>query len=175
MKLMTDRCCAANDSMFLLPSLSVSPNAYCAPSVENKMRASANVIHPRSSAGNVDKESASVASVVPSSFMASDGAAASAPNSHPMKLIIPIVAFSYERPELAPIAERHRRAVGLPAFNPPRRASDQQSLRARVHPKRRCRIRYSLRFRFHRGMSRRLVTTATVELRRTHPSGLRAS
>jgi hypothetical protein len=74
--------------MFLLPSWSVSPNAYCAPSVENKMRASANVIHPRSSAGNADKERASVASVVPSSFMASDGAAASPLNSQLMRLII---------------------------------------------------------------------------------------
>src|SRR6516162_11115153 len=94
MKLMTERCCAANDSMFFLPSRSVSPNAYCAPSVENKMRASANVIHPRSSGGNVDKERASVASVVPSSFMTSDGAAASAPNNHLMRLIIPILEVS---------------------------------------------------------------------------------
>jgi hypothetical protein len=55
------------------------------------MRASANVIHPRSFSGNADKERASVASVVPSSFMASGGAAASAPNSHLMKLVIPIL------------------------------------------------------------------------------------
>jgi hypothetical protein len=55
------------------------------------MRASANVIHPRSFSGNADKERASVASVVPSSFMASGGAATSAPNSHLMKLIIPIL------------------------------------------------------------------------------------
>jgi hypothetical protein len=34
-----ERCCAANDSMFFLPSWSVSPNAYCALLVENKMRA----------------------------------------------------------------------------------------------------------------------------------------
>src|SRR5262249_38177921 len=91
MKLMTDWCCAANASMFLRPSSSVSPNAYRASLVENKLRASANVIHPRSSGGNADKERASVASVVPSSFMASDGAAASAPNNH---LIIPIVEVS---------------------------------------------------------------------------------
>ena len=94
MKLMTDRYCAANDSMFLLPSRSVSPNAYCAPSVENKMRASANVIHPPSSGGNANKEWASVASVVPSSLMTSDGVAASAPNSHLMRLIIPILEVS---------------------------------------------------------------------------------
>src|SRR5215475_9880891 len=94
MKLITDRYRAANDSMFLLPSRSVSPNAYCALSVENKMRASANVIHPRSSGGNADRERASVASVVPSSFMASDGTAASAPNSHLMRLIIPILEVS---------------------------------------------------------------------------------
>jgi hypothetical protein len=36
--------------------------------VENKMRVSPNVIHPRSSGGNADKEWASVASVVPSSL-----------------------------------------------------------------------------------------------------------
>src|SRR5215510_11106676 len=58
------------------------------------MRASANVIHPRSSGGNADKERASVASVVPSSFMISDEAAASAPNSHLMRLIIPILEVS---------------------------------------------------------------------------------
>jgi hypothetical protein len=80
--------------MFLLPSRSVSPNAYCAPSVENKMRASANVIHPRSSGGNADKERASVAPVDPSSFMASDGAAVSAPNSYLMRLAIPILEAS---------------------------------------------------------------------------------
>src|SRR5215475_1088536 len=91
MKFMTDRCCAANDSMFRLASWSVSPNAYSAPLVENKMRASANEIHPRSLGGNADNEQASVASVVPSSFMASGGAAASAPNSHPTRLIIPIL------------------------------------------------------------------------------------
>src|SRR5215472_18768168 len=91
MKLMTDWCCAANVSMFLLPSSSVSPTAYCASLVENKMRASANVIHPRSSGGNADNERARASLVVPSSFMASDGAAASAPNNH---LIIPIVEVS---------------------------------------------------------------------------------
>src|SRR3974390_1208332 len=64
MKLMTERCCAANDSMFLLPSWSVSPNANCALLVENKMRASAKVIQPRSSGGSADKERASGASVV---------------------------------------------------------------------------------------------------------------
>src|SRR6516225_2284967 len=94
MKLMTDRCCAANDSMFFLPSRSVSPNAYGAPFVENKMRASANVIHPRSSGGNADKERASVASVVPSSFMASRGGTASAPNSFPIRLFIAILEVS---------------------------------------------------------------------------------
>src|SRR5215467_11953596 len=98
MKLITDRCCAANDSMFLLPSWSVSPNAYWAPLGENKMRASANVIHPRSSGGNTDKERASVASVVPSSLVASDGAAASAPNSHPIRLTIPILEVSCRQP-----------------------------------------------------------------------------
>jgi hypothetical protein len=56
MKLMTDRSCAANVSMFFLPSWSISPNAYCAPLVENKIRASANVIHSRLSGGNADKE-----------------------------------------------------------------------------------------------------------------------
>src|SRR5215831_9647692 len=94
MKLMTDRCSAANDSMFLLPSRSFSPNAYCAPLVENKMRASVNVIHPRSSGGNADKERASVVSLVPSSFVASGGAAASAPNSIAIKLLIPILEDS---------------------------------------------------------------------------------
>src|SRR6516164_519653 len=87
MKLMTDWCWAANVSMFLLPSSSVSPKAYCPSLVENKVRASANVIHPRSSGGNADNERASAAAVVPSSFITSDGAAASAPNNH---LINPI-------------------------------------------------------------------------------------
>jgi len=63
-KLTTDWCCAANDSMFFLPSSSVSPNAYWSPLVEKKLRASVNVIHPRSSGGNPDKERASVAVVV---------------------------------------------------------------------------------------------------------------
>src|SRR6516164_6857608 len=94
MKLITERCCTANDSIFLLPSWSVSPNAYCALLVENKMRASANVIQPRSSGGNADKERASVASVAPSSFVASGGAAASAPNSISKKLLIPIPEVS---------------------------------------------------------------------------------
>src|SRR5215831_9787814 len=80
--------------MFLLPSRSLSPNAYCAPLVENKMRASVNVIHPRSSGGNADKERASVVSLVPSSFVASGGAAASAPNSIAIKLLIPILEDS---------------------------------------------------------------------------------
>src|SRR6516164_3327551 len=97
MKLMTDWCCAANDSMFLLPSRSVSPNAYCAPLVENKMRASANVIHPRSPGGNADKERASAASVVPSSFMASGGAATSAPNSFRIRLMITILGSLLQR------------------------------------------------------------------------------
>src|SRR5215469_6957577 len=97
MKLITDRCCAANDSMFLLLSRSVSPNAYCAPLVENKMRASANVIHPRSSGGNADKERASVASVVPLSFMASGGGATSAPNSFAIRLIRAIFAIPSSR------------------------------------------------------------------------------
>src|SRR6516165_12614157 len=94
MKLTTERCCVANDSMFLLPSSSVSPNAYCALLVENKMRASAKVIQPRSSGGNADKERASMASVVPSSFVASGGTGASAPNSIPIKLLIPIPEVS---------------------------------------------------------------------------------
>src|ERR1700751_1928213 len=94
MKLMTDRRCAANDSRFLLPSWSASPNAYCASLVENKTRASANVIHPRSSGGNADRERVSVALVVPSSFMASGGAATSAPNSFTIRLIIPILKTS---------------------------------------------------------------------------------
>jgi hypothetical protein len=56
MKLMAEWYCAANDSMFFLPSWSSSPKAYSARSDENNVRASANVIHPRSSAGNADKE-----------------------------------------------------------------------------------------------------------------------
>jgi hypothetical protein len=79
--------------MFLLPSSSVSPNAYFASFVENKTRASANVIQPRSSGGNADKERASAASVVPSSFVASGGAVASAPKSHPIRLVIPITVI----------------------------------------------------------------------------------
>src|SRR5262245_9967110 len=92
MKLMTDRCCAANDSMFLLPFWSVSPNAYCAALVENKMAASANVIHPRSPGDSADKERASVASVVPSSFMVFGGATSS--YSFSIRLIIPIPEVS---------------------------------------------------------------------------------
>ena len=42
--------------MLFLPSWSVSPNAYCAPLDENKMRASASVIHPRSSGSNAFEE-----------------------------------------------------------------------------------------------------------------------
>src|SRR4029077_20456293 len=98
MKLMTDWCCVANDSMFLLPSRYVSPNAYCAPSVENNMRASPNVIHPRSPGGNADKERASVASVVPSSFLASGGAAASAPNSQLMRFTILVLKVFHVAP-----------------------------------------------------------------------------
>src|SRR6516162_6958376 len=109
MKLMTERCCAANDSMFLMPSLSVSPNAYCALLVENKMRASAKLIQPCSSGGYADKERASVASVVLSGFVASGGTAASAPNSIPIKLLIPIPEVSL-RPIIAPLAD-------LPAKN----------------------------------------------------------
>src|SRR6516164_4412841 len=90
MKLMTEWCCAANDSMFLLPSSSVSPKAYSAALVENRMRASANVIHPRSSGGNAVNERASAASVVPSSFAASGGAAAFAPESLLIRLISPL-------------------------------------------------------------------------------------
>jgi hypothetical protein len=60
----------------------------------NKMRASANVIQPRSSGGNADKERASVASAVPSSFTASGGAAASGPNSIRIRLNIPILEAS---------------------------------------------------------------------------------
>jgi hypothetical protein len=68
------------------------------------------VIHPRSSGGNADKERASVASVVPSSFMASGGAAASAPNIHPTRLIIPILEISFSPARLAhrQVAERHQ-------------------------------------------------------------------
>ena len=84
--------CAPNVSMFLLPFWSVSPNAYCAPLVENKTRASANEIHPRSSGGKANKERASVASVVPSSFLAFGGATNS--NSFWIKLIIPILEDS---------------------------------------------------------------------------------
>jgi hypothetical protein len=39
MKLMTAGAAAANVSMFFLPIWSVSPNAYCAPLIENMMRA----------------------------------------------------------------------------------------------------------------------------------------
>src|SRR5262249_38119596 len=111
MKLMTDRCCAANASMFLLPSSSVSPNAYCASMVENKVRASANVIHPRSSGGNADKERASVASVVPSSFMTSDGAAMSAFGvKQTWPIALQMSAFDPKRTSLAwrKISELHR-------------------------------------------------------------------
>ena len=90
LKLMMARRCAANDSIFVLPSSSVSPNAYSAPLTENKARASANVIHPRSSGDNADKEWARVASVVPSSFVASGGVGVPAPNSFPIRLISPI-------------------------------------------------------------------------------------
>jgi hypothetical protein len=77
--------------MFVLSAvLTVSPKAYSAPLLENKVRASANVIHPHSSGGNADKERASAASLVPSSFMASSGAAAPAPNSLPIRLNIPM-------------------------------------------------------------------------------------
>src|SRR5262245_23320655 len=106
---MTDRCCAANDSMFRLPSWSISPNPYCARSVENKMRASANVIHPRSSGGNADRERASVASVVALSFGASDGAAAAAPNTHLMRLIIRILEVS----QLGPVVVSVKRCPNL--------------------------------------------------------------
>jgi len=97
MKLTTERCRAANDSMFLLPTRSVSPNAYCAPSLENKLRASADVIQPRSSGGNADKERASAASVVPSSLAASRGAA-TPPNISRIKLFMPISALLLPAP-----------------------------------------------------------------------------
>jgi hypothetical protein len=74
--------------------------------VENKMRASANVIHPRSSGGNADKERVSAASVVPSSLVASGAAAASAPNSHPIRLVILIsefFLFCYARESAGPL------------------------------------------------------------------------
>jgi hypothetical protein len=45
------------------------------------------VIHPRSSGDNADKECVSAASFVPSSFVASGGAAAPVLNSFPMKLV----------------------------------------------------------------------------------------
>jgi hypothetical protein len=64
MKLMADRCFAANDSMAF--SAVLSPKAYSAGSAENNRAASANVIHPR---GNAANERASAASVVPSSFI----------------------------------------------------------------------------------------------------------
>src|SRR6516165_3234421 len=86
MKLITDWCRAANDSMAFLPSSSVSPKAYSASLVENEVRASANVIQPRAPAGNADKERASAASLAPSSFAASGGAVALAP-SHLITLI----------------------------------------------------------------------------------------
>jgi len=111
MKLMTERCCAANDSMFLLPSWSVSPNAYCALLVENKMRASAKVIQPCSSGGNADKERASVASVVLSGFVASGGTAASAPKQHSDKAPYSHPgSFLPLQPIIAPLAD-------LPAKN----------------------------------------------------------
>jgi len=50
--------------------------------------------HPRSSAGKAAKERASVASVVPSSFLASGGAGTSVPNSIPRKLLNPILEDS---------------------------------------------------------------------------------
>src|SRR6516164_1571763 len=91
MKLITDWCRAANDSIAFLPSSSVSPKAYGSPLVENDVRASANVIQPRSPADNADKERVSAASLVPSSFMASHRGMVSAPNSRPIRLIIPIL------------------------------------------------------------------------------------
>src|SRR6516225_7932963 len=71
-----------------LPSSSVSPKAYCALLVENRLRASANVIHPRWSGCNADNERASVASVVPSSLVTSGGLSP-VPNSFPIRLIFP--------------------------------------------------------------------------------------
>jgi len=47
MKLIADWCCAANDSIFFLPSSSVSPKAYSAPLVENNMRVSLSRIGKR--------------------------------------------------------------------------------------------------------------------------------
>jgi len=84
--------------IFFLPSSSVSPKAYSASLVENNLRASANVIQPGSSGGNADNAWASAASVVPSSFAASDGAAARALNSFPKRLIIPIQLSSHAAP-----------------------------------------------------------------------------
>src|SRR4029077_13086557 len=54
------------------------------------MRASPNVIHPRSSGGNADNDRASAASVVPSSFIASAGEGTPIPNSFPIRTIIPM-------------------------------------------------------------------------------------
>jgi hypothetical protein len=67
--------------------------------MENKLRASANVIHARSPDGNADNERPSAASLVPSSLLASGGSEAPAPNSFPIRLVIPI-SVSYERRQL---------------------------------------------------------------------------
>jgi hypothetical protein len=99
---MTARCRAAKDSMVFLPSSSVSPNAYSESLVENKLRASANVIHLRAPAGNADNERASAISVVPSSFVASGGAGVPAPNSLPIRFLIPIRAAHTANPPFLP-------------------------------------------------------------------------
>src|SRR5215471_16857869 len=54
MMLMTDLCCLAKASMFFLPSLSVSPNAYCASMIENKVHTDEQAILQRFS--NLDKQ-----------------------------------------------------------------------------------------------------------------------
>jgi hypothetical protein len=115
---MADPCCAANDSIFRLPSLSNSPKAYSAPSVENKLRASANVTHPGSPGGNAAKERVSAASLVPSSLVASGGLSP-VPNSF-LKRLIP--ALHVQAQSLAiPAPARQLRSLAI--FTAMRRAS----------------------------------------------------
>src|ERR1700704_1335502 len=69
------RCCVENRASRSLPASSISPNAYCGCSLENRRAASANVIHPRSPVGKLRNEDASALSLVPDSLGASGGAA----------------------------------------------------------------------------------------------------